>query len=80
MDAVLVANAGSSSVKFQLYGTTGAGGLERLVKGQMDGIGVRARLRASGADGKALVAVAPDGTVWVGTNQGEDVIRVVPKS
>jgi acetate kinase len=55
MDAVLVANAGSSSVKFQLYGTTGAGGLERLVKGQMDGIGVRARLRASGADGKALV-------------------------
>jgi acetate kinase len=55
MDAVLVANAGSSSVKFQLYGTSGAGGLERLVKGQMDGIGVRARLRASGADGKALV-------------------------
>ena len=54
MDAVLVANAGSSSVKFQLYGTAGAGGLERLVKGQMDGIGVRARLRASGADGKAL--------------------------
>src|SRR5579871_5432524 len=55
MDAVLVANAGSSSVKFQLYGTAGAGGLERLVKGQMDGIGVRARLRASGADGKTLI-------------------------
>jgi acetate kinase len=54
MDTVLVVNAGSSSVKFQLYGTGGAD-LERLVKGQMDGIGVRARLRASGADGKALI-------------------------
>jgi acetate kinase len=55
MDTVLVVNAGSSSVKFQLYGTAGAGELDRLVKGQMDGIGVRARLRASGADGKPLV-------------------------
>jgi len=55
MDTVLVVNAGSSSVKFQLYGTAGAGGLERLLKGQMDGIGVRARLRASDADGKALI-------------------------
>jgi acetate kinase len=55
MDTVLVVNAGSSSVKFQLYGTTGAGALDRLVKGQMDGIGVRARLRASGADGKPLI-------------------------
>ena len=55
MDTVLVVNAGSSSVKFQLYGTAGAGGLERLLKGQMDGIGVRARLRASGADAKALI-------------------------
>ena len=55
MDTVLVVNAGSSSVKFQLYGTGGAGELDRLVKGQMDGIGVRARLRASGADGKQLI-------------------------
>ena len=55
MDTILVVNAGSSSVKFQLYGTGGAGDLDRLVKGQMDGIGVRARLRASGADGKALI-------------------------
>ena len=55
MDTVLVVNAGSSSVKFQLYGTAGAGALDRLIKGQMDGIGVRARLRASGADGKPLI-------------------------
>ncbi len=55
MDTVLVVNAGSSSVKFQLYGTGRGDKLERLVKGQMDGIGVRARLRASGADGKTLI-------------------------
>jgi acetate kinase len=55
MDTVLVVNAGSSSVKFQLYGTGRGGELTRLLKGQMDGIGVRTRLRASGADGKGLV-------------------------
>ena len=55
MDTVLVVNAGSSSVKFQLYGTDGAGDPTPLVKGQMDGIGVRARLRASGADGKTAI-------------------------
>ncbi len=55
MDTVLVVNAGSSSVKFQLYGTGHGDDLARLVKGQMDGIGVRARLRAGGADGKPLV-------------------------
>jgi len=55
MDTVLVANAGSSSVKFQLFEADGAGGLNRLVKGQMDGIGVRARLRADGADGATVI-------------------------
>jgi acetate kinase len=55
MDTVLVVNAGSSSVKFQLYGTERSDELKRLVKGQMDGIGVRARLRAGGADGKTLI-------------------------
>jgi acetate kinase len=55
MDTVLVVNAGSSSVKFQLFGTEGAGELKRLVKGQMDGIGVRARLRAGGADGTTMI-------------------------
>ena len=55
MDTILVANAGSSSVKFQLYGIGAGGDLTRLVKGQMDGIGVRARLRASGSDGATAV-------------------------
>jgi acetate kinase len=55
MDTILVANAGSSSVKFQLFGTDGAGELTRLIKGQMDGVGTRARLRAAGADEKPAV-------------------------
>ena len=55
MDTILVANAGSSSVKFQLYGIGASGDLTRLVKGQMDGIGVRARLRASGSDGAMAI-------------------------
>jgi len=55
MDAILVVNAGSSSVKFQLFEIGGAAGLERRIKGQMDGIGTAPRLRVSGADGKTLV-------------------------
>ena len=55
MDTVLVANAGSSSVKFQVFGIESGGGLSRQIKGQVDGIGSRPRLRASGADGASLV-------------------------
>jgi acetate kinase len=55
MDTILVVNAGSSSVKFQVFAITGKDGLDRLIKGQMDGIGVRPRLRAYGADGATLV-------------------------
>jgi acetate kinase len=55
MDTALVVNAGSSSVKFQLFGTEGAGDLTCLVKGQMDGVGTHARMRATGADGKPAV-------------------------
>jgi acetate kinase len=55
MDNILVANAGSSSVKFQVFGVEASGTLARTIKGQMDGIGTRPRLRASGPDGKSLV-------------------------
>jgi acetate kinase len=55
MDAILVINAGSSSLKFQVFETRGAGDLNRLVKGQMDGIGTRPRLRAEGADATSLI-------------------------
>jgi len=55
MDTILVVNAGSSSVKFQVFAIAGKDGLDRLIKGQMDGIGVRPRLRASGTDGTTLI-------------------------
>lgn len=52
--AILVINAGSSSLKFQIF-TTEGGALERQVRGQMDGIGVRPHLRAFAADGAGIV-------------------------
>lgn len=55
MNTILVVNAGSSSVKFQLYDARDRGNLKRLVKGQMDGVGARPRLRAETADGSSLV-------------------------
>ncbi len=54
MDTILVVNAGSSSVKFQVFETAG-NEFRRLIKGQMDGIGTRPRLRAETGDKKPLV-------------------------
>ena len=54
MDTILVVNAGSSSVKFQVFAVDGDGRLRRQIKGQMDGIGSRPRLRATGAAGDTL--------------------------
>jgi acetate kinase len=54
MDAILVVNAGSSSLKFQVFALRD-GDLERRVRGQIDGIGVRPRLRAADGTGGALV-------------------------
>ena len=54
MDTILVVNAGSSSVKFQVFAVDTEGRLRREIKGQMDGIGTRPRLRASGATGEKL--------------------------
>jgi len=51
MDTILVVNAGSSSVKFQIFSVEGEGKLRRHIKGQMDGIGSRPRLRASDTNG-----------------------------
>ena len=55
MDSILVINAGSSSVKFQVFATDGKRSLDRLIKGQVDGIGTNPRLRASAADGSILI-------------------------
>ena len=54
MDTILVVNAGSSSVKFQVFAVEGDGKLRRQIKGQMDGIGSRPRLRASDATGDTV--------------------------
>jgi len=55
VDTILVVNAGSSSVKFQVFGIDGVGGLSRLIKGQVDGIGSRPRLRAEDHNKAPLV-------------------------
>jgi acetate kinase len=54
MDTILVVNAGSSSVKFQVFAVDGDGRLQRQLKGQIDGIGSRPRLRATAANGDTL--------------------------
>src|SRR6185503_10452878 len=55
MDAFLVINAGSSSLKFNVY-VVGAGeSLFLMSKGQLDGIGTRPRLRARDDRGGTLV-------------------------
>ena len=55
MDTILVVNAGSSSVKFQVFAIGERDNLTRLIKGQMDGIGSRPRLRAETNDRTSLV-------------------------
>jgi acetate kinase len=55
MDSILVVNAGSSSVKFEVFAVDGPAKLTRKIKGQIDGIGTRPRLRASGANGTSLI-------------------------
>jgi acetate kinase len=55
MDAILVVNAGSSSLKFQVFETDRKNDLKRLIKGQLDGIGTRPRLRAEASDRSILI-------------------------
>jgi len=58
MQAILVVNAGSSSVKFQIFELCERGDPRRLIKGQIDGIATQPRLRATGRDGSQLVEKA----------------------
>ncbi len=55
MDTILVANAGSSSVKFQVFEIEQGQRLKRQIKGIADGIGSHPKLRATGAGGEILV-------------------------
>lgn len=54
MDTILVANAGSSSVKFQIFAVNSDGNPRRQIKGQVDGIGSLPRLRATNASGEVV--------------------------
>jgi len=54
-DTILVVNAGSSSIKFQLFSASADDQLQRRLKGQIEGIGVRPRLVAKDVKGEILV-------------------------
>lgn len=54
MDAILVVNAGSSSLKFQIFDVVD-GAPRRRVRGQMEGIGVHPHLHAIDSAGATLV-------------------------
>ncbi|MCB2012393.1 MAG: acetate/propionate family kinase [Geminicoccaceae bacterium] len=57
--AILAVNAGSSSLKFQIF-DIGSGEPRRRIRGQMDGIGVSPHLTVRRADGGVLVDRAFD--------------------
>ena len=54
-DTILVVNAGSSSIKFQLFAVSSHDGLERRFRGQIEGIGARPRLLAKDVKGAVLI-------------------------
>jgi acetate kinase len=54
VDTILVVNAGSSSIKFELFEVGPGDLLTSRLEGQIEGIGVRPRLVAAGADGRSL--------------------------
>ncbi len=54
-ETILVVNAGSSSIKFQLFAIGRDDQLERRLKGQIEGIGTRPRLIATGTNREILI-------------------------
>ena len=54
-ESILVLNAVSSSIKFQLFAVAGHDLLERRMKGQIEGIGTRPRLLAKDVKGNVLI-------------------------
>jgi acetate kinase len=59
--AILVVNAGSSSVKFALFDATGDAP-RRLLRGQVEAIGTAPRLRIAAGDAPATTRALPAGT------------------
>jgi len=58
-ETILVVNAGSSSIKFQLFSLDARDQLKRLLKGQIEGIGVNPNLIAKGTDGQPIEETWP---------------------
>jgi acetate kinase len=54
-ETILVVNAGSSSIKFQLFSVAADDNLRRSLKGQIEGIGVRPRLVAKEVERQAPI-------------------------
>ena len=54
-DTILVINAGSSSIKFELFAVANDAQLDRRLRGQIEGIGSRPHLFARDGEGKVLV-------------------------
>jgi acetate kinase len=50
LDTILVINAGSSSIKFQLFAVGGGDKIKRLLKGRIEGIGVKPLMVAEGVE------------------------------
>jgi acetate kinase len=55
MDSILIVNAGSSSVKFQVFEIKPPGEFILLMKGQVDGVGSQVWFRVRSADNTILV-------------------------
>ena len=60
-DAIVVLNAGSSSLKFCVYAIDGEK-LNAIVKGQLEGIGTSPRFKAKDQSGKTLPESSPAAT------------------
>ena len=71
---ILVLNAGSSSVKFELFAVE-EGAPSRLFKGQIEGIGVKPRLTARDAEGVPLVERAFEPAKVADLPSALDVLR-----
>jgi acetate kinase len=54
-ETILVVNAGSSSIKFQLFSVAASDQLQGRLKGQIESIGVRPHLLARGIGGETLI-------------------------
>ena len=55
MDVILIINAGSSSLKFQVFNVDSTNDIPRVIKGQFDSIGTSPRLKAQDNAGVTLI-------------------------